>query len=1251
MKTCLTWAVAALSSLAMVAHGEVRIGEVYQYLAGPYEISMTRPWTARLIECERAYMSVAVEVLGCENASVIPEVVLENAVAEKVVGKASVKTDAQMKALVYRNGYEIEENMATSESGGKEYEWEFSLWPDGKVNEGRKWIIVPVTRGVNGNGCWGGLPAFSVRLKGLDVASDSYYVEPDEDAMPKFNAKSIFGLACTQLGGSSVSGFKLKVNGSLNYMSDEDCKGITPSWMFDWNARKDKSVSMTIKVPEAGLLTIRGITASEFGDMHDWAAWQISGTGVSYESGAQQLKINCSDTTTVTLRNDEDDKFTMDNWLAFYMDDLAFYPAASKSVHVVGDFVVSRRVENAASENPIDEAFEAFYPLYVNGYVTGGGTFKPGEKLTMVANVAPGMKLDHWEITDRDSWNQMSAISFPDGTDTKAKTLSFVVPESFCGAMSEMKVIHVRPILVENPLATDPDVPELADSYGPFGPGEWVEIEIPGLAGYAAKGLPAGLKLDGKTGTISGAPTKPTGDAGVTVTFTRKGATTLTAQFIVGPLLNLSVNVIGAGRVSGAGAFAANRKVTLKATAAKGSVFAGWYADAACEEPFPADGADWRAPSLSHVMPTNDVTAYAKFVPAADDRAALSLAAADECAPKTAIEPIAVDVSGCTSLPTVKVKGLPPGLKFTAKALDVKATKTAPAAHYAANTVYGTPTRSGVYAATFTVTTAGKRTASTNVTFTVIDRTAGESFLKVACDAEMGKATGAGIYAAGKRVTLKATPQKGFVFAGWYAEDGEPLAGGVDWRTPSFPYVATGTDTTVRALFARAEEDASLELLVAEVYNTSGSFDLPLAVKSLSLPKIAVSGLPAGLKFDAKGLRISGTATKPGTYAVTAKLTNATVKKAIAKTFRIVVDNLTGANGLLAVTDAAGGAGSLMNGRGERYVMSVGVAEHGLPVLNAADAGDKVTLAGLPTGLRYDAKTGKVTGVATKAGMYTVRATVKSGKSSHVSTFTVEVAPLPSWAVGTFAGCGEGEIPGYDLAEDNLYGTVTVAANGKVSGRFLFDTGDERLLTSAFSAPALTGHDAEGGCYFLDVTLAFRDGKTVVESRECRLRIERNGGDAGIGGGMIDVSGADVTLYQNVWKVKGFGDLPVFAEKKTVVSRTMEIHGDEEVENGTSTITLVLDQKGGVSATLVEEGVDRGTPFRDRFAFKGDLIVIERWEEEGERFYEAEVPLVIGSLATAHVDVTMRVSPDGKVHADGCEITEWTDFGDWGPNE
>ena len=598
---------------------------------------------------------------------------------------------------------------------------------------------------------------------------------------------------------------------------------------------------------------------------------------------------------------------------------------------------------------------------------------------------------------------------------------------------------------------------------------------------------------------------------------------------------------------------------------------------------------------------------------------------------------VGVPVSGeltVADYASLRVAGLPPGIKA---AYDRKNPGVA--------TFSGAATKEGTYQVAVSYFENGRTVTKIYPLF--VDKAPHLTVSAVAGPG--GTVKGGGDVYAGKKTTLKAMANRGYVFAGWCDESGTPLEGEMDYRSPSYSYVVGG-DATVRALFARAEEDAAwLNLICEEVYYTSGAFDLSLEVQSLSLPKVALSGLPPGLKFDAKVNRISGTATKPGSYPVTAKLTSASVKKAVEKKFMIVVDNLTGANELLRVADAAGGAAALQNGRGEKYVMSAGVKEFDLPVLNAANAGDAVALAGLPSGLKYNAKTGRIEGVATKVGTFTVQAKVKSGRASYVSTFTVEVQALPSWAVGTFVGCGEGQIPGYESLEDNLYGTVTVGASGKVSGKVLFDTGKDRMLTATFSAPSLTEwkHDAEGACYFFDVTLAFRDGRKVVESRACRFCIEQNNDDGGVEGGMVSMDGADLILYQNVWKVKGFEDLPVFAEKRTGVSKTLEIHGDDAV-TGTSTLTLTFDQKGAVSGTLTDEGTEEGKPFRERVAFKSDLIVTLHWTDESGEYYEAEVPLVIGNIATIRAVVKMRVSPaDGKIHADGCTITSCTDFADW----
>lgn len=854
------------------------------------------------------------------------------------------------------------------------------------------------------------------------------------------------------------------------------------------------------------------------------------------------------------------------------------------------------------------------------------------------------------------------------------------------------------------------DVGGVAKTYGPFVPGEQVSIALPDLVGYAAKGLPAGLKFNAKTGAITGAATKPTGETGVTVTFTKKGAETYTTRFVVGPFPVLSVDAPGAPagcKVTGAGAYAAARKVTLRATAAKGFVFAGWYADAACSAPLAGD-VDFRTPSLPYVMPTGDVSLFAKFVALDADAAALSVPAVGECAPKAAIGPIALDVAGCVSLPTVKITGLPPGLKFTAKVLDVKATKTTPAAHYAANTIYGTPTKSGVYAATVAVTTAGKRTATAAVTFVVIDREKGERVLKVVCDEGTGKVSGAGVYAAGKKVTLRATAAKGFVPAGWYVDAActAPLEdeGGLDFRTPTFPYVMPERDATVYAAFVPSDQDASsigLRLVARNnpaywtteeandirFYMPSSPITFFLDVASASLPRVVLTGLPPGLKFTAKALDVKakktapaahyaantayGTATKPGTYVVTAKITNATVKKAVTRRFTIIVDNQTDANERLRVTDAGGGVTALQNGRGEKYTVYAGVAEHDLPAIAVRDPADKLTLSGLPSGLKFTAKqllnrdgtvlakANTIYGVPTKAGTYTVTATVQSGRASFVSTFTIVVAPLPEWTVGTFVGSGFHRIGDYMPFTNNLHGTITVASNGKVSGKVIFDTGDDRLLTASFSEPSLTGYDMERENYYCDVYLVFKDGRNIVDAQVRRLYIASESfvpygqriGSAWMGGCIDEETGMEVgddftlNLYQNVWKRKGFESLPKFAAKKTTVSATGALlPSSPEDAPGKEDLTLDIAPNGAVTATLAFEDGGRVK----RSVAKGDLIV-HRYESadvsaSGKPVYAAYVSLVFGKLGLLYTEVEMKVSEDGKVYAKDCAIVGRTDF-------
>lgn len=547
------------------------------------------------------------------------------------------------------------------------------------------------------------------------------------------------------------------------------------------------------------------------------------------------------------------------------------------------------------------------------------------------------------------------------------------------------------------------------------------------------------------------------------------------------------------GTATSGGSYDSGAKVSLKATAAAGYVFAGWYE----KEGLPLEilGADYRTASVSYVAPARNVEIVAKFMTKEEDEANLSVAniSAGEVFTVDGDWTKQVKVNS-HSIPTVSAKGLPTGLKFNAKTLTISGRPTKPGRYdvelslknasvktakkfaftvvvpnlksefivggvdyrsdayvYIAGTridpilpeldegvtlsasglpaglklvggkngvpysIEGASTaKPGSYTVTFTLKKGAVKETAT-ITVNIENRTLTLGMAVVDGALTNGcKVTGGGSYAAGKKVTLKATAAKNCVFAGWYRDSTctVPLEGAVDFRTASYSYVTKAENETIYALFLPAPEDTGIALVVdgnevtsdaAEtVFNTAGELTLALDVESVSVPKITVSGLPAGLKFTAKEVlnkdktvlaeanTIYGTATKPGTYVVTAKLTNTTVKKAIEKKFTIVVDNLTGANDCFREP--------LRNGRGEKYVISAGVMEYDdVPSLMLKAVGS-LKVSGLPSGMKYNAGKGCLEGRVTKAGTYTVSLTV-NGKTS---TFTLEVQPLPEWVVGSF---------------------------------------------------------------------------------------------------------------------------------------------------------------------------------------------------------------------------------------------------------
>ena len=314
--------------------------------------------------------------------------------------------------------------------------------------------------------------------------------------------------------------------------------------------------------------------------------------------------------------------------------------------------------------------------------------------------------------------------------------------------------------------------------------------------------------------------------------------------------------------------------------------------------------------------------------------------------------------------------------------------------------------------------------------------------------ASMKSLSGAGEYTMGAKASLKAVANSGYVFAGWYWDsDGDsPCTDlGVDYRMATVSYEIPESDVELYAKFVSAEEDASQLTagLDGETFTVDGTVeDWYLEVESVTMPTVKMTGLPKGLSFDSKQLLITGCPTVPGTYSVTVTLSNTSIKNKTEK-FTIFVPNITSDYIKIEGLDDYGWDADTPF----PYTLGVPTANYAADCWSlanlaiTAEKGWTLTATGLPAGLKFDAKTGEISGTPTKAGTYTVTFTAKQGKSIETTTRTFVVEALPAKVVGTFNGTlcdGDGLNAGTF--------TLTATDAGKITAKVTTATG-----TSSFS--------------------------------------------------------------------------------------------------------------------------------------------------------------------------------------------------------
>ena len=388
-------------------------------------------------------------------------------------------------------------------------------------------------------------------------------------------------------------------------------------------------------------------------------------------------------------------------------------------------------------------------------------------------------------------------------------------------------------------------------------------------------------------------------------------------------------------------------------------------------------------------------------------------------------------------LPKMSVTGLPPGLKFPASGCGKYGCVCCLGEYLG-----GTPTKPGKFTVTFTDSSRRKTVK------TIIVQDSGCRYLNVVSpNPRRGTATGSKVYAIGAKASISAKAASGYYFAGWYQDEdfNTPLQGTAsgDWRKASDSVVVTAdlAETGIYARYVTAGEDP-VSIVCDDTWevDTGWSDSFHVDVHSKTLPTVTVKGLPSGVTWNKSRFMLESTPSKlkPGTAVATITVKNLAGRTA-TKDVRIVVPNIESYvfSGLDYSSDA--------------YSLTLGVSDAcvaGWLEFSYAN-GFAVSASGLPPGLKLTASYGSATvwGTPTKSGVYTVTLTAKKGSSVEKATFTINVTPLPDYAVGTFNGVLKDEASGEIIGSF----TFTAAATGKQSVKVVTALGTMSLSASAWN--------------------------------------------------------------------------------------------------------------------------------------------------------------------------------------------------------
>ena len=483
--------------------------------------------------------------------------------------------------------------------------------------------------------------------------------------------------------------------------------------------------------------------------------------------------------------------------------------------------------------------------------------------------------------------------------------------------------------------------------------------------------------------------------------------------------------------------------------------------------------------------------------------------------------------------------------------------------------------------------------------------------LGVADPADGGKIAGSGYCPAGKKVTLKATANKGFKFLGWRCggraetaldrgdvRAGSPLPADEDGfiattaslvidRTTK-PAANSKTSTTISnltestAFYAVFEGYPRVAVTPVAFSNDcvfasvggkvtgAGRYEVG---KNVSLKATANAGFVFGGWYKTgNGEKGTGNSDKDGLISQQAsfsfKMGDEDVD--IFARFVTAAEDKGSIEFSLDGEDAAaaeGGAVAMSNRSGYCGV------DVSWPLAATALSQTTIKVSGLPSGVKFtakdvvDSKTKKVVvpantiyGAPTAAsksdkdGNLTpskVKVTVTTaGKSSQNFEFDWTVQPLPQWVVGTF----DGTVSAYDgMPPDALVSALTVGSNGKISGKFV---GSQ---TYTLSAPSFTYAEEDGSFFY--ATVVATSGRLAITneiafSAEPLTAPDGSAAVRGVATGWTS-TGFDIDAWQNLWKAEPW--------KSAMAARAKDVPTyNQNVDGGT--VSLKFAASGAVTA-------------------------------------------------------------------------------------